>query len=425
MVRKVDWDVFISHASEDKPFVGKLASALKQKGLQVWYDEFTLTVGDSLRRSIEQGLVRSRYGVVVLSPNFFAKEWPQWELDGLAALEIPSGRKVILPVWHNITANEIRKYSPLLADRIAVSSNRGLTRVVTELLRAMEPGEPPRDRGAQPIVTKDWLRYLVLWARGGLPVLLLIIIVLLSQSQGGNDLTTPTVALGPISILSPSTVLPTPTATSLLMAARLPTNTSTSAPTWTPTNTPIPPTDTPLPTSTSTDIPTATISPIPTKISTNTPTPASTILSDTSAHTPTTLPSFSKPEMVRQDHLGEGSFKFSWSWDDYAKLSNIPWGYEFRFYDGDIVVATDVITSNKATFENNLWSYTLLNSEHPDWDWSACPTRWVVVAALLNEDGTYDKALFSEETILSIRGNFCPPNCECDGPNGSGGAVIN
>lgn len=83
------WDAFVSHASEDKePFVRALADALRTRDLRIWYDDFTLTVGDSLRRSIDRGLAHSRFGVVVLSPTFFGKEWPQKELDGLVAREV-------------------------------------------------------------------------------------------------------------------------------------------------------------------------------------------------------------------------------------------------------------------------------------------------------------------------------------------------
>jgi hypothetical protein len=90
----MDWDVFISHACEDKEsFVRPLAEALRARGLRVWYDEFTITVGDSLRRSIDRGLANSRYGIVVLSPNFFAKDWPQKELDGLAARDSTGGTR--------------------------------------------------------------------------------------------------------------------------------------------------------------------------------------------------------------------------------------------------------------------------------------------------------------------------------------------
>jgi hypothetical protein len=135
-----EWDVFISHANEDKDdFVRPLARGLEARGLKVWFDEFTLTVGDSLRRSIDDGLSRSRFGIVVISPAFLRKDWPQRELDGLVAREI-GGVKVILPVWHSITADLIRKYSPTLADRLAVSSAKGLEHVITELLRAIEQG---------------------------------------------------------------------------------------------------------------------------------------------------------------------------------------------------------------------------------------------------------------------------------------------
>ena len=131
------WDVFISHASEDKDdFVRLLADNLQRSGLRVWFDEFTLTVGDSLRRSIDRGLAKSQYGIVVISPSFLEKDWPQRELDGLVAREI-DGVKVILPVWHNIGADEIRRYSPMLADRLAAVSSRGIDHVTSQLIQAI------------------------------------------------------------------------------------------------------------------------------------------------------------------------------------------------------------------------------------------------------------------------------------------------
>lgn len=131
------WDVFISHATEDKDaFVRRLAKALEISGLSVWYDEFTLKIGDSLRRKIEEGLANSRYGVVVLSNNFFAKKWPQDELDGLASKEI-ARTKVILPVWHDISFEEVQRYAPILSGRIAAKSSDGLDTVVRQLREAM------------------------------------------------------------------------------------------------------------------------------------------------------------------------------------------------------------------------------------------------------------------------------------------------
>jgi len=130
-------DVFICHASEDKAqFVQTLAEALRQAALQVWYDEFSLQLGDSLRRSIDEGLKSSRFGIVVLSKAFFAKEWPQYELDGLVQREV-AGRKVILPIWHGVTREQVAAYSPSLADRVAVRSDQHITQIVRSIARVV------------------------------------------------------------------------------------------------------------------------------------------------------------------------------------------------------------------------------------------------------------------------------------------------
>jgi TIR domain-containing protein len=131
------WDVFISHASEDKSeFVRPLAKALEVSGLLVWYDESTLKIGDSLRRKIEEGLAKSRYGIVVLSQHFFEKKWPQDELDGLASKEV-AGTKVILPVWHNMEFAEVQRRAPMLSGRLAAKSSDGIDTVVRQLREAM------------------------------------------------------------------------------------------------------------------------------------------------------------------------------------------------------------------------------------------------------------------------------------------------
>lgn len=121
--RAVEYDVFISHATEDKEeFVRPLADALQARNLTVWYDAFTLKVGDRLRRSIDNGLTNARYGVVVLSTSFFEKNWTNYELDGLLAREM-EGRKVILPIWHKVTKDDVMKYSPSLVDKVALNSS--------------------------------------------------------------------------------------------------------------------------------------------------------------------------------------------------------------------------------------------------------------------------------------------------------------
>src|SRR5437667_6092858 len=128
------WDVFVSHASEDKQAVAEpLMRALEDAGLRVWYDRIELRLGDSLRERIDEGLAHSRFGIVVLSPAFFAKRWPQRELNGLVQRE-EDGNKVILPVWYNITADQVRKFSPTLADRVAAQWSAGLDVVVAKIL---------------------------------------------------------------------------------------------------------------------------------------------------------------------------------------------------------------------------------------------------------------------------------------------------
>jgi len=132
-----EWDVFISHASEDKDEIARpLAEALRAKELRVWYDESSLKLGDSLRQSIDKGLGRSRFGVVIISPRFFEKHWPQQELNGLVTREI-NAKKVILPVWHGVTFDDVRRYSVTLADRVAIQTSKGLAVVVETILAAI------------------------------------------------------------------------------------------------------------------------------------------------------------------------------------------------------------------------------------------------------------------------------------------------
>ena len=115
-------DVFISHTSEDKDDVVRpLATALRDAGLSVWYDEFELRIGDSLRRKIDKGLANSRFGVVVFSRAFFGRGWPEYELDGLVSRTV-SGAQDLLPIWHNVTKSEVMEYSPSLAGRVARST---------------------------------------------------------------------------------------------------------------------------------------------------------------------------------------------------------------------------------------------------------------------------------------------------------------
>ncbi len=131
--------MFVSHASEDKDAVARpLAEELRGRGLNVWYDEYELRIGDSLLRKIDEGLANSRRAIVILSPNFFAKHWAGEELAGLSALEAASGERRLLPVWHELSHAEVAAAAPMLADRFAVTTAEPIARVAIKLIEALE-----------------------------------------------------------------------------------------------------------------------------------------------------------------------------------------------------------------------------------------------------------------------------------------------
>ncbi len=116
-----------------------LAAALRSLGLSVWYDEFSLRPGASLSRSIDQGIAGSRYGVVVISPAFIAKRWPEYELRGLVSREIEEDAKIIR-LWHGVTKKEVLRFSPSLADKIAIDTAQSDAQdVALKILREVRP----------------------------------------------------------------------------------------------------------------------------------------------------------------------------------------------------------------------------------------------------------------------------------------------
>ena len=132
-----EWDFFVSHASEDKEMVARpLAEEIRRAGFRVWLDSFELRVGDSLRAKIDEGLARSHYGIVILSPAFFRKSWTSAELGALVAIETSGGSR-ILPVWHQVTRDEVVRYSPILADRVALLSTLGPSRLAETLIEQL------------------------------------------------------------------------------------------------------------------------------------------------------------------------------------------------------------------------------------------------------------------------------------------------
>lgn len=134
------WNAFISHASEDKDsFVRELYQTLTNLGLSIWYDEFTLKVGDSLSKSIDNGLLNSDYGIMIISQSFLNKGWPDYEYRSLLSKEI-GNKPVILPVWYNVTRENVSQYSLYLADKFAISaSDKTINQVALKLLEVLNP----------------------------------------------------------------------------------------------------------------------------------------------------------------------------------------------------------------------------------------------------------------------------------------------
>lgn len=117
-------DVFLSHASEDKDEIARpLQRALEARGVTVWFDEIKIKVGQSIRQEIEKGIAHARFGVVVMSPDFFAKQWTRAELDALFSKKMASGENLILPIWHRVTKDQVNAQSPLLSGILALNSS--------------------------------------------------------------------------------------------------------------------------------------------------------------------------------------------------------------------------------------------------------------------------------------------------------------
>lgn len=134
------WDVFISHASEDKAAVAvPLRDALVERGISVWLDKTELTIGDSLRRKIDQGIRSSRFAIVILSERFFAKGWTNHELDGLVTRTV-AGEQTLLPIWHGLTGAQVRHHSPSLADKVALTTESTTIEEIAEAIASVIRG---------------------------------------------------------------------------------------------------------------------------------------------------------------------------------------------------------------------------------------------------------------------------------------------
>lgn len=130
---------FISHDSRDKLEIAEpLAVHLTKLMCPLWYDEFSLKVGDSLRDSIENGLKECHKCVFIITQNFLSNGgWSKREYDSVFTREIMEKRNVIIPIWYNVTPQDVYSYSPILADRVAVDWSLGIEKVANKILLAI------------------------------------------------------------------------------------------------------------------------------------------------------------------------------------------------------------------------------------------------------------------------------------------------
>lgn len=166
----MQYDIFISHSSHDKSTIARpLSHALKQRGLTVWLDEENLHIGDSIRRGIDQALLKSRYGVVVISPDYLLSEWTLKELDTLFSKETQYP-KSILPILHELTIDDIKQTLPLLADKAFLSTNDDIDSLADKICQSIQapsdnlnpatnntPKSPIRRKSVLPDINMRWL----------------------------------------------------------------------------------------------------------------------------------------------------------------------------------------------------------------------------------------------------------------------------
>lgn len=148
--RDSPYDFFISHASADKAdFVDGLASKAISAGLDVWYDQNAIVWGDSIRQKIDDGLRRSYFGVVVLSPSFFDRAWTQYELDAIIQRDL-SGSGRLLPIWHRLSQDDVAKHAPSLAGRLALpTSSYSTDQIVSELVTMRDQFKAAATKGQE------------------------------------------------------------------------------------------------------------------------------------------------------------------------------------------------------------------------------------------------------------------------------------
>lgn len=121
----IEFDVFLSHSSLDKEvFVTELSEKLSEKGLKVFEDVKVFKIGQSQTDMMNMGILNSRFVVVFLSSNFIQSGWSEYEFKSFLNREINEKKIIILPIWHDVSAEQVRQYNPYLVDKFALSTEK-------------------------------------------------------------------------------------------------------------------------------------------------------------------------------------------------------------------------------------------------------------------------------------------------------------
>lgn len=118
------YDLFLSHANKDKEdFVDELFVSLDKLGIRIFYDTKSIQWGDNWKDRILDGVSKSEFAIIVISKNFFDREWTEKELYELLNRQNESKQKIVLPILKGITVEELRSKYPLVANIQAINSN--------------------------------------------------------------------------------------------------------------------------------------------------------------------------------------------------------------------------------------------------------------------------------------------------------------
>lgn len=131
-----EFDVFISHASEDKEeFVEPISKILVEHNISIFYDKESIDWGDSIPTKIDKGILHSKICLLIISPNFIRKKWTQREKDAFMMLD----DKKILPIWHKVSKDEVQKFSPTIAALKALNTvDYTLEEIAAKLQHALD-----------------------------------------------------------------------------------------------------------------------------------------------------------------------------------------------------------------------------------------------------------------------------------------------